>query len=117
MGEVGLAVDGSTSLESIKVPFDDLDCILIMTIKAGESGQAFVPEYLEKVKILNQAQPDQDDPSTGSGQAIEVDGGIKDKTIVQSRNAGTTRFVANSFIFNSKDPKYQYQLLGKQLLA
>ena len=115
LGEVGLAIDGPTPLESMKVPPDDLDCILIMAIKAGESGQTFNPEYLEKVKILNQAQPDQDDPSVSSGLAIEVDGGINEKTITQAKNAGATRFVANSFIFNSQNPQSQYELLKKQL--
>lgn len=107
LGEVGLAVDGPTSLESVKVPFDDLDCILIMTIKAGESGQEFVREYLDKVKTLRQAQ--------GQFLQIEVDGGINDKTIVESRSAGATRFVANSFIFNSKDPQFQYRVLEDKL--
>ena len=106
LGEVGLAIDGPTPLESMKVPPDDLDCILIMAIKAGQSGQAFVPEYLKKVEMLKQVQHD---------IVIEIDGGINDKTIVESRSAGATRFVANSFIFNSQNPQTQYDLLKKQL--
>jgi len=108
LGEVGLAIDGLTSLDVVKVPYSDLDCVLIMTIKAGESGQVFVPEYLEKVRTLRQAQ--------GQFLQIEIDGGINDKTIVEARNAGATRFVANSFIFNSENPQSQFQLLQKQLL-
>ena len=106
LGEVGLAIDGQTSLESVKVPLDDLDCVLIMTIKAGESGQEFVPEYLKKIEILRSAQND---------MVVEVDGGLNDKTIIQAKNAGSSRFVANSFLFNSKDPQIQYQLLEQQL--
>ena len=111
LGEVGLAVDGQTDLSTVKVPYEDLDTILIMSIKAGESGQAFVPEYLEKVKILKRVQDD-----TGADMKIEIDGGVNDKTITQVKNAGVSRFVANSFIFNSKDPLAQYKLLQKQLL-
>lgn len=107
LGEVGLAIDGLTSLDVVKVPYSDLDCVLIMTIKAGESGQVFVPEYLKKVEMLKQVQHD---------MVIEIDGGINDKTIVEARNAGATRFVANSFIFNSENPQSQFQLLQKQLL-
>ena len=99
LGEVGLAIDGPTPLDSVKAPYGDLDCILVMTIKAGESGQAFTPEYLEKVKIMNQAKPDQDDTKTG--MKVEVDGGINNQTIIQAKNAGATRFVANSFIFKT----------------
>lgn len=112
LGEVGLAIDGPTDLSAVKVPYEDLDTILVMTIKAGEAGQSFVPEHLEKVKILKQVQDD-----TKADIKIEVDGGINDRTIIEARNAGATRFVANSFIFNSKDPQIQYQLLGKQPLA
>lgn len=119
LGEVGLAIDGPTDLSSIKVAHSDLDCLLIMTIKAGESGQTFNPEYLKKVEILRQApsgawlRSAQDDPSAGSGLAIEVDGGINDRTIIEAKNAGSTRFIANSFIFNSQDPLLQFNLLKK----
>ncbi|MEK7517739.1 MAG: hypothetical protein AAB583_04265 [Patescibacteria group bacterium] len=32
---------------------------------------------------------------------VEVDGGINNQTIIQAKNAGATRFVANSFIFKT----------------
>jgi len=104
LGEVGLAIDGPTSLESIKVPYEDLDTILVMTIKAGESGQELNSEYLKKIEIFRSAQNDIRIP-------IEVDGGINDKTIVQARNASATRFVSTSFIFNAQNPQEQYNLL------
>jgi len=111
LGEVGLAIDGQTNLSAVKVPYEDLDTILIMAIKAGESGQMFSPEYLKKVEILRKAQDD-----TRADMRIEIDGGINDKTIIQAKNAGATRFIANSFIFNSQNPQAQYQLLQNQVL-
>ncbi len=116
LGEVGLAIDGPTDLSAIKVPYEDLDALLIMTIKAGESGQEFNPEYLKKVETFSA-----NDPSTRlarSGLVIEVDGGINDATIVEAKNAGATRFVANSFIFNpsaGSGPYRQFNLLKKCL--
>lgn len=104
LGEVGLAIDGPTSLENIKVPLSDLDCVLIMTIKAGASGQEFNPEYLKKVEILRSAQND-------IGIPVEIDGGINDRTILQAKETGAVRFVANSFIFGSQNPQGQYSLL------
>jgi ribulose-phosphate 3-epimerase len=101
LGEVGLAVDGPTPISSIKVPYEDLDMITIMAIKAGKSGQVFNSEYLAKAEILKQVQ---DDPSAGSGLTIEVDGGINDKTIVDAKNAGANRFIANSFLFGGNPP-------------
>ena len=105
-GEVGLAIDGPTDLSAIKVPYKDLDCILIMTIKAGESGQEFNHKYLKKVETLRQAQGD---------IVIEVDGGINDQTIIEAKNAGATRFITNSFIFNAQNPQEQYNLLKERI--
>ena len=104
-GEVGLAIDGPTNLSAIKVPYSDLDSVLIMTIKAGQSGQVFNAEYLEKVRTLRQAQ--------GQFLPIEIDGGINDQTIVLAKNAGANRFIANSFLFNSPDPQRQYEMLKR----
>lgn len=101
LGEVGLAIDGPTPLSSIAVPYEDLDCILVMTIKAGFSGQSFMPEHLEKVRALR----------SKSQIPIEVDGGINEKTIVQSKQTGVTRLVSTSFLFNSKDSISQYKIL------
>lgn len=109
LGEVGLAIDAETPIDSIEVPLEDLDTILIMTVKAGESGQAFVPKYLKKVEMLNQALPDQHD------MKIEVDGGINDKTAIKALKAGANRFVATSFIFKNENPPNQYQLLNNCL--
>jgi len=106
LGEVGLAIDGPTDLSAVKVPYEDLDMMLIMSIKAGQSGQSFVPEYLKKVKILKRVQDD---------MKIEIDGGINDKTIIQAKNAGANRFVANSFIFKNDNPSKNYQILNSCL--
>lgn len=102
LGEVGLVVDGPSLLDAIKVPYEDLDCILFMTIKAGFSGQKFNSAHLEKVKTMR---------SKSEILPIEVDGGVNDQTIIQARQAGANRFVATSFIFNSENPQEQYQLL------
>ncbi len=106
LGEVGLAIDGLTNLSAIKVSLTDLDCVLVMTIKAGFSGQKFVPKYLEKVETLRQAN---------EFLQIQVDGGIDDRTIIQAKNAGANRFVSTSFLFKSNDPKTKYNLLKRCL--
>ena len=109
LGEVGLAIDGPTSLEALnEVNLEDLDSILVMTIKAGESGQVFMAEHLEKIKKLREKVSSE---VLSSGFAIEVDGGINDKTIVQAREAGANRFVATSFIWNSENPAEAYKKL------
>jgi len=101
LGEVGLAIDGPTNIESLNIPFDDLDLILIMGIKAGASGQVFMPQILEKIKTVR----------AKTNIAIEVDGGINDKNIADIKNAGANRFVTTSFVFNSPDPISAYKTL------
>lgn len=111
LGEVGLAIDDPTDSSAIKVPFSDLDSILIMTIKAGESGQNFNLEHLKKIEMLKLIQHD-----NGGIPIIEVDGGINDQTILLAKNAGATRFVANSFLFK-ENPALQYKILEQRLKA
>lgn len=101
LGEVGLAIDGPSSLDMIQVPFDDLDTILMMTIKAGFSGQAFMPEYLKKVEAVK----------SKSLLPIEVDGGVNENTFLLAKNAGANRFVTTSFLFKNENPHKQYDLL------
>ncbi|QQG40779.1 MAG: hypothetical protein HYV37_00445 [Candidatus Levyibacteriota bacterium] len=108
LGEVGLAIDGKTTIDDIKVPYDDLDCLLVMTINAGFSGQQFMPKHLEKVKALRSKIQNQFFP-------IEVDGGVNDLTIVQAKNAGANRFVATSFLFGQENPQKQFQALSHRI--
>jgi len=116
LGGVGLAIDGPTSLDVIKVPYRDLDSILVMTIKAGESGQMFNPEYLKKVEILRKAQAfGSEAQARRDDTVIEIDGGVNDKTIVQACNAGANRYVANSFLFKTNNAYNQYQVLEQSI--
>jgi ribulose-phosphate 3-epimerase len=100
-GEVGLAIDSPTSISSINISFDDLDCILLMGDKAGKSGQVFLPETLMKIKDLR----------LRTQIPIEIDGGINEQTIVDAKAAGANRFVTTSFVFNSSDPLNSFEKL------
>jgi ribulose-phosphate 3-epimerase len=101
LGEVGLGIDADTPLDAIKVSLEDLDTILIMTVKAGFSGQQFMEQNLDKVKQLVKK----------TTIPIEVDGGVNESTIKVGCAAGASRFVATSFLFGAETPEKQYQLL------
>lgn len=102
LGGVGLAIDKQTPVEAIKVSYEDLDTVLVMTIQAGFSGQKFEEGLLGKVRQLAQL----------TTIPIEVDGGINDKTIKLAKAAGASRFVATSFLFGTdKSPAEQVRLL------
>lgn len=100
-GEVGLAIDSETPISSIDIPFDDLDCILLMGDKAGKSGEIFLPETLTKIKDLR----------LKTQIPIEIDSGINDLTIVRCKEAGADRFVSTSFVFQSEDPLNAFEKL------
>ena len=105
LGEVALALDSDTPVEAVKVPLEDLDSMLVMTVKAGFSGQQFMEQPLEKVKqILEKVS-----------LPIELDGGINDETIEVGAACGATRFVVTSFLFGFESPEKQYQLLMEKL--
>lgn len=101
-GEAGLALDGGSNIHEIKVGLNDLDCVLIMTINAGLSGQKFDPTKLDKVKNLRHNY---------DTLVIEVDGGTTDETIVLAKNAGANRFITTSFLFGSENPASTFQTL------
>lgn len=107
-GAVGLAIDAETDLEIFeKINLNDLDMILIMTIKAGPSGQALREELLEKVKKIREKAP---------YLPIEVDGGIDDSTIIKAKEAGASRFISTSYIFNAQDPKVAFEKLTSAII-
>lgn len=79
---------------------------LVMTVKAGHSGQAFQKSALEKVTLLRQKFP---------GLDIEIDGGADKNTIPLALNSGANLFVSTSSIFNSTDAQKEYGILASLL--
>lgn len=69
--------------------------VLVMTVEPGFGGQSFMSECLPKVTALREKYPN---------LAIEVDGGLSEKTIDQAADAGANVIVAGSAVFGAKDP-------------
>ncbi len=102
LGEVGLAIDGPTTIDAIKVPYDDLDVVLMyVSERVGFAGPPMMPERLDRVKALRQK----------TAIPIEVDGGVKDTTIALAKAAGATRFVTTSFISGALDSTHAFHQL------
>lgn len=102
LGEVGLAFDVGTDLEVLEqINMDDIDCMTIMTVKAGFSGQQFMENQLQQVKTIHEK----------SMVPIEVDGGIKDTNILFAKHAGAVRFVATSAIWDAENPVEAFKKL------
>ncbi|GAA1521036.1 ribulose-phosphate 3-epimerase [Dactylosporangium maewongense] len=95
----GLAIDRDTPVEGYLELLPHFDLLLIMTIKAGFGGQAFIPELLDKVRTARR--------HVDAGHLelrIEVDGGVADDTIAACAEAGADTFVAGTAVFGAEDP-------------
>ena len=90
--EVGLAIDGPTPFEKIQDYIDNVDCILVMAIEAGFSGQPFRQDTVEKIKKIRKI--DFEIP-------LAVDGAMNEENARKVIEAGATRINSNSYIFKS----------------
>ena len=91
----GLALNPDTPVERVLPWIAEVDLVLVMSIHPGFSGQAFMPEVLEKMaEIAPRLRPE---------QRLEVDGGVNPTTAAACREAGVDVLVSASSIFGSDD--------------
>jgi ribulose-phosphate 3-epimerase len=100
---VGVAFNPETSVDDAAAAAEGADLVLCMSIHPGYSGQAFMPDALERIARLRSLLP--------AGVRVQVDGGINRDTIRSAREAGADLLVAGSAIFWSNDPAASYRAL------
>jgi len=115
--EAGLAFCPETSLSMIPKYLDKCDLILIMTVHPGFGGQAFMPETLDKVRFTRDlcdklrirksgvALKETDALESLPPFAIQVDGGVDDKTAKECIAAGANVLVSGSYLYGAADMK------------
>ncbi len=96
--KAGVALNPSTSIESIRYIIDEIDMALIMTVNPGFGGQYFIEQMKDKIVDLRKLID-----SRNLNIDIQVDGGIKLDNIKEIESCGANIFVAGSAIFNSED--------------
>lgn len=99
--KAGLAFNPDTSKSFIDAHILECDQILIMTVKPGFGGQAFMPDMLDKIEhtrqFFNHVNKDK-----GRALDIIVDGGIDDVTANECYQKGANIFVSGTYLFNGK---------------
>jgi ribulose-phosphate 3-epimerase len=105
--EVGLAFNPETEPEDVAAVADGVDIVLCMSIHPGYSGQAFMPEALDRVERLRALLPE--------STYIQVDGGIDNDNVRSVYEAGACLFVAGSAIFAREDLPRAYRRLVQAL--
>ena len=93
--QAGMVVNPDTEVSLLEPWLDRCAMVLVMSVFPGFSGQAFIPEVLEKPRILREEM--------GYRGDIEMDGGVAPATASRVRASGTNVLVAGSAIFSAKD--------------
>ncbi len=98
----GIAISPDTTLKKIEKLLDDVDFVLVMTVKPGKPSQKLIASAIKKAKSMRKKKP---------MLSIEVDGGINADTAREVIEAGANILVAGSYIFKSQDPKIAVDIL------
>lgn len=106
--KVGLAIKPNTDLEDLSYYLSKIDLVLVMSVEPGMGGQKFILDMEEKIDELRLLKD-----AYNYNYIIEVDGGINDKTILNTLNADL--IVVGSFITSSTDYKNQIKKLKDRI--
>ena len=93
----GATLNPDTPLTSLGPVLKDIDLALVMSVKPGEGGQAFIPESMDRVRLLR-AMLDE----VGSEADLQVDGGVKSENAGGVVAAGADVLVAGTAVFGAK---------------
>jgi len=96
---VGLTLSPDTPVDDVLPYLAEIDLLLVMSVRPGFGGQAFIPEVLDKVRVVRRAIDEQ-----GLAVEIEIDGGINVDTAPSAAAAGVDILVAGSAVFHADDP-------------
>ena len=106
--KVGISLKPKSKVELIKNHLSQIDLVLIMSVEPGFGGQKFMPEVLEKTKVIrgliNEKKLNVD---------VEIDGGINFENCSKAKDAGANILVSGSTIFkeNKGDLKKNIEIL------
>ncbi|MCH9632130.1 MAG: Ribulose-phosphate 3-epimerase [Chlamydiae bacterium] len=116
--QAGLAFCPETSESMVTSYLDKCDLILLMTVKPGFGGQAFIEQMLQKIKFTRAALNQRGivprllkESDKGSVFPIQVDGGINLETAKKCIDAGANDLVAGTYVFKEPSMKDAIQSL------
>lgn len=92
----GVSVKPKTRVEELLPHLKEMNLVLIMSVEPGFGGQSFMPETLDKVRILRERIEEEK-----LNTRIEIDGGINADTAKLAVEAGVDTLVAGSYIFKN----------------
>jgi ribulose-phosphate 3-epimerase len=93
-----IGINPETSPDRVLAAADHFDMILVMSVHPGFGGQSFIPESVDKLRVIREALD-----RRGLKIDIQIDGGIKIDNIAKAAAAGANVFVSGSGIFGKAD--------------
>ena len=96
--KVGVSLNPDSKINLIEKNLDNIDLVLIMSVYPGFGGQKFIPEVIEKIKLLKKIKDDYN-----HNFDIEVDGGINFSNSKDVINAGANILVSGTTIFKENN--------------
>lgn len=96
--QAGLVLNPETPVEAALPHLEHISQLLLMTVRPGRGGQAYLPGSNEKIAAARTLLQEQ-----GSTAVIQVDGGITPATLPGAYTAGARSIVAGSAVFGG-DP-------------
>ena len=91
----GLSIKPATPVKALLHWLDETDIVLIMTVEPGFGGQEFMPEQMEKIRMLRKA---------GYQGVIAVDGGVNLENAPLLKEAGANWLIMGTSYFRAEDP-------------
>ncbi len=105
--QVGVAFNPESEPEDVAAVATGADFVLCMSIHPGYSGQAFMPDALDRIRRLRAELPEH--------LYVQVDGGVDNENIRDVHEAGACLIVAGSAIFQREDLPRAYRRLVQAL--
>lgn len=96
--KAGVSLNPATPVRSLEHILPDMDMALLMSVNPGFGGQEFIPQAIDKIKILKKLVRER-----RLSTLIEVDGGVKLDNAADVISAGADILVVGSAFFNSGD--------------
>lgn len=95
----GVALNPHTPVHLLADVLHDIDLVCLMSVNPGFGGQQFIPQTLEKIRVLRKMIAEKN-----LHTHIEIDGGVTLDNAKSILNAGADVLVAGNTVFRSKDP-------------
>lgn len=96
----GISIKPNTPFKDVRSFAFNCDVVMVMGVEPGRSGQALMPEMIEKVKEINKFREE-----NNLRFRIEIDGGVNAENAQTLIDAGCDILVSGSYVYNSKDRK------------